>query len=137
MGLVRNYLLLNGVDVTVPTDPSATALLYVTVDVFGINRSRFDAYIYNRETVKAETALEMFAFNREGNIILRPTSSNYQAEYDEKFLLWAGPFQSDQEVTEGEGLLVDFSEVTNDGPSPNPDVQRRRRFGLGDNPLPD
>ncbi len=137
MGLVRNYLLLNEIQVTVPTDPEATALLYVTVDVFGINRSRFDAYVYNRETVKAETAMEMFAFNRRGEIILRPTSSNYEAEYDEKFLFWAGPFRSDQSVMEGEGLLVDFSGVDGTKSVYTPQVHRKREFLIGDNPLPE
>ena len=111
MGLVRNYLLLNGVQVTVPTDPSAQAIVYVTVDVFGIVRSRFDAYIYNRETVKAETAIEMMAFDKHGRLIMRPSSANEEASYNERYLLWAGPFLTDKSTHKGEGLLVDFRDV--------------------------
>lgn len=128
MGLVRNYLILNGVEVTVPSDRSATALVYVTVDVFGINRSRFDAYVYNRENVKAETGIEMFAFGRDGSMLMRPTSSNYLAAYDEKYLFWAGPFKSDQEVRKGEGLLVTFEDVDGTKNRYNSTTSRTRNF---------
>ena len=111
MGLVRNYLLLNGIEPTVPTDPNATAILYVTVDVFGIVRSRFDAYVYNQESVLADTAIEMMAFDRTGKLIMRPRSSNNEAKYDERYFFWAGPFKTDQEVRSGQGLLVDYSGV--------------------------
>jgi len=136
MGLVRNYLLLNGIPVTTPQDPTATAVVYVTVDVFGINRSRFDAYLYNRENVKAETAIEMFAFDRDGQMIMRPQSANYEADYDEKYLFWAGPFRSDQTVQEGEGLLVDFSDVDGTRATYPSDMVRTREFGIGGRPTP-
>jgi hypothetical protein len=112
MGLVRNYLLLNGVRVTVPTDPQATAIVYITVDVFGIVRSRFDAYAYNKETVRAETAIEMMAFDKRGKMIMRPCSANEEAEYNERYILWAGPFITDKRTKKGEGLLVDFKDIT-------------------------
>lgn len=111
MGLVRTYLLLNGVEVTVPTDPSASAILYVSVDIFGIVRSRFDAYVYNQESVLADTAIEMVAFDRTGKIIMRPRSANNEAKYDERYFFWAGPFKTDEEVRTGKGLLVDYSQV--------------------------
>jgi hypothetical protein len=111
MGLVRTYLLLNGVEVTVPTDPNATAILYVSVDVFGIVRSRFDAYVYNQESVLADTAIEMVAFDRTGKVIMRPRSANNEAKYDERYFFWAGPFKTDEEVRTGKGLLVDYSQV--------------------------
>lgn len=127
MGLVRNYLLLNGVEPTVPTDPRATAVLYVTVDVFGIVRSRFDAYVYNQESVLADTAIEMMAFDRSGKIIMRPRSANNEAKYDERYFLWAGPFATDEEVRQGKGLLVDFSGV--DGSKPTyPSKTKRTRM---------
>ena len=72
MGLVRQYLLLSGVQPTIPTDPEANVILYVTVSVFGLVRSRFDAHLFNQESVIAETAIEMTAFDKQGNIIMRP-----------------------------------------------------------------
>ncbi|MGL4768460.1 MAG: hypothetical protein ACRCV6_10350 [Formosimonas sp.] len=111
MGLVRNYLLLNHVTPTTPSDSSADAILYVTVDVFGIIRSRFDAYAYNQETLKAETSFEMMAFDRSGQILLTPRTANREAQYAERYLLWAGPFRTDEKVRKGKGLLVDFADV--------------------------
>ncbi len=113
MGLVRNYLLLNGVIPTTPTDKDADVLLYVTVDIFGIVRSRFDTFVYNHERVKAETSFEMMAFDRTGKMIMAPTTSNEVAEYTEHYLFWAGPLNTREKVHEGEGLLIDFSDLAN------------------------
>jgi len=95
MGLVRNYLMLSGVQVTVPQD----------------HRSRSDFYVYNEENVKAETAMEMFAFDRAGKLIMKPTTSDYEAEYNEKYIFWAGPFETTKRVQKGEGLLEDFTDL--------------------------
>lgn len=111
MGLVRNYLMLSGVQVTVPQDPEATAIVYITVDVFGLNRSRSDFYVYNQENVVAETAIEMFAFDKKGRLIMKPTSSNFEAAYNERYIFWAGPFEKTKSVRRGEGLLEDFSDL--------------------------
>lgn len=111
MGLVRSYLLLNNIFPTTPNDKEAQVLLYVTVDIFGTVRSRFDAYLYNNETVKAETALEMTAYDRTGKVIMRPRSANSEAKYAEHYLLWAGPVVTRETVDKGQGLLVDFADV--------------------------
>ncbi|GAA6143437.1 hypothetical protein [Hydrogenophaga sp. 5NK40-0174] len=111
MGLVRNYLLFNGVVPTTPTDPSAEVLVYVTVDIFGTVRSRFDALIYNNETVKAETSFEISAFDRKGRMIMRPQVSNRESKYREHYVFWAGPLTTQEKVYKGEGLLVDFTDV--------------------------
>lgn len=117
MGLVRNYLMLKGVVPTTPNDPNADVLFYVTVDIFGTVRSRFDALLYNNETVKAETSLEIMAFDRTGQLILAPQSSNREARYREHYVMWTGPVTSHEQVYPGQGLLVDFSQVR---PNPNP-----------------
>ena len=111
MGLVRNYLLLNHALPTTPTDKQADILLYVSVDIFGLIRSRFDALIYNQENVKAETALEMTAYDRKGRIIMRPRVASSEASYKERYVLWAGPFATTEQVQRGPGLLVDFTDV--------------------------
>ncbi|WP_326491065.1 hypothetical protein [Hydrogenophaga sp. NFH-34] len=111
MGLVRNYMLHNGVLPTTPNDPAAEVLVYVTVDIFGTVRSRFDAFIYNKETVKAETSFEIVAFDREGRKILDTQVANHEAQYQEHYLMWAGPITTQERVYKGQGLLVDFTDV--------------------------
>ena len=111
MGLVRNYFLLSGVIPTTPNDPSADVLVYVTVDIFGIVRSRFDAMVYNNETVKAETSFEIMAFDREGKLVLRPQQANKEAQYREHYLMWIGPVETKETVRDGQGLLVNFKDV--------------------------
>jgi len=125
MGLVRNYLMLKGVVPTTPNDPNADVLLYVTVDIFGTVRSRFDALLYNNETVKAETSLEIMAFDRTGQLILAPQSSNREARYREHYVMWTGPVTSHEQVYPGQGLLVDFSQVS---PNPNPAIPVLQRI---------
>jgi len=111
MGLVRNYLLLNGVIPTTPTDREAEIVLYVTVDIFGIVRSRFDTLLYNSEKVQAETAFEMMAYDKDGKLVMAPQSSNRMAQYIEHYLLWSGPVMTSEKIQKGEGLLVNFSNV--------------------------
>jgi hypothetical protein len=125
MGLVRNYLMLKGVVPTTPNDPNADVLLYVTVDIFGTVRSRFDALLYNNETVKAETSLEIMAFDRTGQLILAPQSSNREARYREHYVMWTGPVTSQEQVYPGQGLLVDFSQVS---PNQNPAIPVMQRI---------
>ena len=127
MGLVRNYLMLKGVVPTTPNDPNADVLLYVTVDIFGTVRSRFDALLYNNETVKAETSLEIMAFDRTGQLILAPQSSNREARYREHYVMWTGPVTSHEQVYPGQGLLVDFSQVRSNPNPATPVLQRIER----------
>ena len=133
MGLVRNYMLLNGVTPTTPNDPTAEALVYVTVDIFGTVRSRFDAILYNNETVKAETSFEIMAFDRQGKNILKPQVSNAEAQYREHYLLWAGPLTTNEKVYQGQGLLVDFTKVDGKKSTYNSPVAVEREFVGGKN----
>jgi hypothetical protein len=111
MGLVRSYLLLNGITPTTPTDQTADILLYVTVDIFGIIRQRSDFYVYNEENVKAETSFEVSAYDRKGKLIMNPTTANREARYKERYIAWAGPFATEETLHEGKGLMVDFSDL--------------------------
>lgn len=110
-GLVRSYLILKGVQVVLPNDPSAEAVLYVSVGVFGIVRSRFDAFVVNHETVVAETALEMYAVDRKNKLLMRPRTASHEAKYDENYVMWIGPFKTEAREQKGKGLLIDFSDV--------------------------
>ncbi|MEQ1536350.1 MAG: hypothetical protein ABL923_10770 [Burkholderiaceae bacterium] len=133
MGLVRNYMLFSGVTPTVPTDPKADVLVYVTVDVFGTVRSRFDALAYNNETVKAETSFEISAFDRDGKMIMRPTVANREAQYREHYVMWTGPFLSSERVNPGTGLLVDFTDVDGTKANYNPKEPVSAFYPLGKN----
>lgn len=132
-GMVRNYLILNGVfPVNYSKDMPQVipdALLYVAVDIFGTVRSRFDIYAYNSEDLKAETAIEMFATDLAGNVIMRPRGANKEAKYKENYFLWAGPFKTDEEVRDGKGTLVNFSEVDGSKPTYESNIQRFRWEG--------
>ena len=120
MGLVRNYMIHSGVVPTTPNDPTAEVLVYVTVDIFGTVRSRFDALLYNNETVKAETSFEISAFDKDGKRILSTQVANREAKYQEHYLLWAGPLTTQERVYQGQGLLVDFTDVDGSKRSYNP-----------------
>lgn len=110
MSLTRNYFILNNINVTTPQDPTAEAIVYVTVDIFGTDRKRTDLIVYNNERLSAETSIEMFAADRGGNIIMRPTVGNIRTDYREDYILWAGPFDTQRSVGEGLGLLNDFTD---------------------------
>ena len=110
MSLTRNYFILNGIEVTTPQDPTAEAIVYVTVDIFGIDRKRTDIVIYNNERLSAETSIEMFAADRSGAIIMRPSVGNVRTDYREDYILWAGPFDTQRSVGEGLGPLNDFTD---------------------------
>lgn len=129
IGMVRNYLILNGVQPVNPESVKPDALLYVMVDIFGTVRSRFDIYAYNSEDLTAETAIEMFATDLTGKVIMSPRSSNKEAKYKENYLLWAGPFKTDEEVRDGKGTLVNFSAVDGSKPTYESNTQRWRWEG--------
>lgn len=108
--LVQTYFQLSGISTTQNIN-EADAVAYVLVDVFGTIRSRFDAVVYNSEDLTAETAIEMFAFDKAGRLILKPQTSNYEAQYGERYFMWAGPFETEKGVKQGKGQLVDFKDV--------------------------
>lgn len=111
MSLTRNYFILNGIGVTTPQDPTAEAIVYVTVDVFGTDRKRTDLILYNNERLSAETSIEMFAADRSGRIIMRPSIGNVRTDYKEEYIFWAGPLSTERRVEQGSGPLDDFTEL--------------------------
>ena len=88
----------------------------------------------NNETVKAETGFEMMAFDRTGKLIMAPRSANREAQYREHYLLWAGPFVSHEKLNQGDGLLVNFSDVDGSKANYNNDAAPvERSFPMGKN----
>ncbi|MDO8330977.1 MAG: hypothetical protein Q7T36_10965 [Fluviicoccus sp.] len=115
-GEILDYLQLNGVTVL---DPAALekmritpdAVVYVSVDIFGTERKRFDSIMFNAETLRAETSLEMYALAANNSVVMAPRSANFIAQYREYYMLWMGPLSSQRKVYRGDGLDVTFSDV--------------------------
>ncbi|NKB76698.1 MAG: hypothetical protein GKR96_06515 [Gammaproteobacteria bacterium] len=115
--IVFSYFYLNDVDVTLdPENPNIEAIVTVNVDVFGSIRSRMDTLIYNKEQVKVQTVLEVFAIDLEDKALLMlPQTGGYEAVYDEKYLVWIGPINRKTKRMKHhplqDGLLVDFKDL--------------------------
>ena len=108
-GLLQTYLFLMGVYVVPPSE--AEIDVYVTVDVFGTVRSRVEWFIANNEILRAKTSLEVLAVEHlSGNLVMPPRSAGAEAEYNEQYLLWAGPVMIKQTLQKTKPLLSDFSE---------------------------
>lgn len=109
--LIQTIFYLRGINV-VPQQFADTDV-FITVDVFGTIRSRTELHIYNAESLKAATKLELFAVDRRSRqLVARPSSVSFEAEYKENYALWMGPYQVKKVVKRGESLLTDFSDIT-------------------------
>ena len=108
--LIQTVLFLRGIEV-VPNE-LADCYLFVNIDVFGTIRSRTEVHIYNNEKLSAETKLEYFAVDKNHNILIKPQSSSYAANYQENYILWTGPLAKSKKVQEADKLLVDFSDIS-------------------------
>lgn len=105
MSEVRNHFLLNGVFVRTPTDPSVEVFVYVSVPILGTNRSRTDLLVYNQESLRAETYIEVFAIDRSGRIVMTPQVGNFETYYQEDYIAWSGPFNTRRGADTGIGLI--------------------------------
>jgi hypothetical protein len=114
-GLLQTYLFLKGVYIVPPSE--AEVDVYVTVDVFGTVRSRVDWFVANNEILKAKTTLEVLAVDHQsGKLIMPPQAASTQAEYNEQFILWAGPVSIKKILTTSDPLLCDFTKLTSSDP---------------------
>jgi hypothetical protein len=107
-GLMETYLFLQGVNVVPPSE--ADIDVYITVDVFGTVRTRVDWFLANNEILRAKTALEVMAIEHlTGQLVMPPQSASVEAEYNEQYILWAGPIIITKFLHNSEPLLSDFS----------------------------
>ncbi len=112
-GLMQTYLFLKGVHLVPPSE--AEIDVYVTVDVFGTVRTRVEWFLANNEILRAKTALEVLAIDHlTGNLVMAPQSASTEAEYNEQYILWAGPVMITKFLKESEPLLVDFTDIQGD-----------------------
>jgi hypothetical protein len=83
--------------------------VYVTIDVFGTVRSRAEWFVANNEILRAKTSIEVLAVDHlTGHLIMLPKSAGAEAEYNEQFILCAGPALIKQTLQKIKPLLSDF-----------------------------
>ncbi len=110
-GLLETYLFLQGVIVVPPSE--AEIDVFITVDVFGTVRTRVEWFLANNEILRAKTALEVMAVDHlSGRLVMPPQSASIEAEYNEQYILWAGPVIITKHLREAEPLLADFTDLS-------------------------
>lgn len=139
-GLLQTYLFLQGVKIVPPSE--AEVDVYVIVDVFGTVRSRIEWFIANNEILRAKTALEVMAVDhRTGELLMPPQSASVEAEYNEQYLLWAGPIMITKYLKKASPLLTDFTDLETveeasyaeqSGPIPYPFRHQVEKMGRDD-----
>ncbi len=109
-GLLRTYFFLSGARIVPPSE--AKVDVYVTVDVFGTVRSRVEWFLANNEILRAKTALEVMAVDHlSGELVMPPRSTAVEAEYNEQYVLWAGPVIKAKTLSPSRPLLSDFTDL--------------------------
>lgn len=110
-GLLQTYLYLKGVNVVPPSD--AEVDVYITVDVFGTVRTRVDWFLANNEILRAKTSLEVLAIDHlSGQTVMAPQTAGAETEYNEQYILWAGPIMIRKTLKKADPLLSDFTSLT-------------------------
>lgn len=114
--LMQTYLYLQEVYVVPPSE--AEIDVYVTVDVFGTVRSRVEWFLANNEILRAKASFEVMAVDHAtGKLVMQPQTANAQSEYNEQYILWAGPIIIKKTLNKSEPLLSDFTDVVDHEPS--------------------
>ncbi len=109
-GLLQAYLFLQGVQVVPPSE--AEVDVYITVDVFGTIYTRVDWLLANNEILRAKTSMEVFAVETaSGKVVMPPQVADAQAEYNEQYVLWAGPVSIRKSVSSAGPLLTTFVDM--------------------------
>jgi hypothetical protein len=121
--LLQTYLFLEGVIIVPPSE--AEIDVYVTVDVFGTVRTRVEWFIANNEILRAKTSFEILAVDHlSGRLVLPPTVAAAEAEYNEQYILWAGPVSVKKTLVKADPLLSDFTDVLEGEKTLRPAIQR-------------
>ncbi|WP_051305487.1 hypothetical protein [Desulfogranum mediterraneum] len=108
--LLQTYFFLKEVYVVPPSE--AEIDVYITVDVFGTVRSRVDWFLANNEILRAKTVLEVLAVEHlSGRLVFPPRSAGAEAEYNEQYILWAGPVMIKETLTKAKPLLSTFTDL--------------------------
>ncbi|MBM9606028.1 hypothetical protein [Desulfopila inferna] len=128
-GLLQTFFFLRDVHIVPPSE--ADIDVYVIIDVFGTVRTRIEWFLVNNEILRAKSAIEVMAVDHmSGKLVMPPQSASVEAEYNEQYILWAGPVMITKYLKESSPLLSDFTDVhlkkevpeysAQDGPIPYP-----------------
>lgn len=113
-GLLQSYLFLQGVFIVPPSE--AEIDVYVTVDVFGTVRTRVEWFLANNEILRAKTSFEVMAVDHlSGRLVMPPKTAGAESEYNEQYILWAGPIIIKKTLVKSEPLLSDFTDIRENG----------------------
>ena len=94
-------------DIEIVPAQYADTIMFINIDVFGTIRSRTELHLYN-----AETKLEYFAIDKNNQqLLIKPTTNAYEAQYQERYALWTGPYAINKNIKAIDGLMVDFSDI--------------------------
>lgn len=106
--LMQTYLFLQGVPIVPPSE--AEVDVYITVDVFGTVYTRVEWFLANNEILRAKTSLEVMAVDHwTGNLLMPPQTASVESEYNEQYVLWAGPVLIRKSLKNAEPILSDFA----------------------------
>jgi hypothetical protein len=120
--LLQTYLFLQEVYVVPPSE--AEIDVYITVDVFGTVRTRVEWFIANNEILRAKTSFEVLAVDHlTGRLVMPPKAAAAEAEYNEQFILWAGPVNIKKTLKKSDPLLSDFTDIRENGAGLRPAEQ--------------
>ncbi len=65
------------------------------------------------EILREKTHVEVIAIDHaSGQLIMPPQSAGSEAEYNEQYVLWAGPVSITKYLKPGDGLLTDFTDLS-------------------------
>ena len=105
--LVTGHLLMAGAQIKGNPALPAEALVIVLVDVFGTIRDRTDFLVYNRERLRARTALEIVVVRQsDGTVVLPAQRGAAEAEWSEDYVLWSGPTGTRRSLHRVDDLLM-------------------------------
>jgi hypothetical protein len=108
--LLHTYLFLKGVHVVPPSE--AEIDIHVTIDIFGTVRSRVEWFLANNEILKARTNFEILAIEHtSGQLVMPPQAVGAEAEYNEQYVLWAGPVSAGKFMKKADPPLCDFTDL--------------------------
>jgi len=105
-GLFESSLFIQGIHIVPPSE--AELDVYITIDIFGTVYTRVDWFLANNEILRARMAIDIMAVEHDnGVMVMTPRRAAMEAEYNEQYVLWAGPVSITKSINEFKPL-ADF-----------------------------
>jgi len=119
-GLFESSLFIQGIHIVPPSE--AELDVYITIDIFGTVYTRVDWLLANNEILRARMAINIMAVkHNSGAMVMEPRRAAMEAEYNEQYVLWAGPISITKSINEFKPLADTISEDTEFGEVAAPD----------------